>query len=549
LAVSGSTGDLEKKVLNYVKTYKDKGYSAKDIRAGLQKSGVDDATISQALKAAGVGSGSALPLILTVSVVLVLLIGGAIAAVVYYGGPECESDRDCGSGYECSRNECVVEEDDVQCTRDSDCGSGYECSRNACVYVPQNNEPEEVIEEVEENDYECDYDADCGDGFLCVSNYCEVDDSSYGAEAQCGDGDCNIGEDCPLDCGCIEDSECTVYGDFWCDEDTYTCESLSGSSGGDDSSTPRPDLDITDILLTSLTSSEATFDIVVVNSGEDDTEGTFIQESILSYKNTSGAYINVSDVNITAGPIDGGSATETQSMAHNVAEIYDVLSSQDNVTVRLVAAVDTQNEIGEHSNDDNSETYEKLWTLTTFGEEAEVEVSESCESDSDCEVGYGCNLDSGDCEVKGVTGPRCSDGVDNDGDGLVDYPYDRGCFSIYDDDERMACSDGIDNDNDGQIDMDDSGCTSPADKSEKRRYARCNDGIDNDGDGLKDIMDPDCVSKYDDDERDHGLGAWFFSFDFEDSFPESFDFSYLAPGTEEFKQLSPLMKFKALFKQ
>lgn len=30
---------------------------------------------------------------------------------------------------------------------------------------------------------------------------------------------------------------------------------------------------------------------------------------------------------------------------------------------------------------------------------------------------------------------ECGDGVDNDGDGLIDYPVDPGCSSIHDDDE------------------------------------------------------------------------------------------------------------------
>ncbi len=65
--------------------------------------------------------------------------------------------------------------------------------------------------------------------------------------------------------------------------------------------------------------------------------------------------------------------------------------------------------------------------------------------------------------------PACSDGVDNDGDGLVDYPNDPGCSSASDDDERdpPQCSDGRDNDGDGLIDYpDDPGCSSAQDDDE-----------------------------------------------------------------------------------
>ena len=53
---------------------------------------------------------------------------------------------------------------------------------------------------------------------------------------------------------------------------------------------------------------------------------------------------------------------------------------------------------------------------------------------------------------------ECDDGVDNDGDGKVDYPDDPGCPSAYGR-EQTQCDDGIDNDSDGLVDSADSGCT------------------------------------------------------------------------------------------
>jgi hypothetical protein len=68
---------------------------------------------------------------------------------------------------------------------------------------------------------------------------------------------------------------------------------------------------------------------------------------------------------------------------------------------------------------------------------------------------------------------QCSDGADNDGDGLVDYPEDPGCSSTSDNDEYNAppqsyqCSDGVDNDGDGLIDYpEDPGCLSTSDNDE-----------------------------------------------------------------------------------
>ncbi len=101
--------------------------------------------------------------------------------------------------------------------------------------------------------------------------------------------------------------------------------------------------------------------------------------------------------------------------------------------------------------------------------------------------------------------PQCSDGIDNDGDGHVDYPADPSCQDEWDDTEDgpPACSDGVDNDDDGLVDYpDDLGCTGPDDPSEVD-YHVCMDGVDNDGDGLVDFPDdPGCHSWNDGDEQD-----------------------------------------------
>jgi len=70
-----------------------------------------------------------------------------------------------------------------------------------------------------------------------------------------------------------------------------------------------------------------------------------------------------------------------------------------------------------------------------------------------------CN---GDTSSPPVTTVACNDGVDNDTDGLIDFPADVGCSSATDADERHQCVDGIDNDGDTFIDGPaDPGCTVP----------------------------------------------------------------------------------------
>ncbi|NUO47359.1 MAG: hypothetical protein HOV80_00735, partial [Polyangiaceae bacterium] len=64
--------------------------------------------------------------------------------------------------------------------------------------------------------------------------------------------------------------------------------------------------------------------------------------------------------------------------------------------------------------------------------------------------------------------PACSDGMDNDGDGLIDVGQDPGCASEDDASEAQptACNDGLDNDGDGMIDLADMGCTAIGDDTE-----------------------------------------------------------------------------------
>src|SRR3989344_2190512 len=114
-----------------------------------------------------------------------------------------------------------------------------------------------------------------------------------------------------------------------------------------------------------------------------------------------------------------------------------------------------------------------------------------------------------------VEEPQCIDGLDNDGDGKVDFPADPGCTDQEDNDEtdepveQPQCIDGIDNDRDGKIDFpSDPGCTDQEDDDETDEIddpedlPQCSDGIDNDNDALADLHDPGCSDENDDDESD-----------------------------------------------
>jgi hypothetical protein len=118
-------------------------------------------------------------------------------------------------------------------------------------------------------------------------------------------------------------------------------------------------------------------------------------------------------------------------------------------------------------------------------------------------------------------GPDCSDGIDNDDDGLTDSAQDPDCATSGTESGTVTppvttpppattatddCSDGIDNDHDGLTDRaQDPNCTKghsesgaavrAAPKRSGHTPSECSDGRDNDGDGLIDsAQDPGCVA-------------------------------------------------------
>ena len=106
----------------------------------------------------------------------------------------------------------------------------------------------------------------------------------------------------------------------------------------------------------------------------------------------------------------------------------------------------------------------------------------ACQNEIDCTL-YECD---------------CADGIDNEGDGLIDCD-DPDCASAPECVDCIAyecdCADGIDNDGDGQIDCNDSDCASASECVDCTLYeCDCADGMDNDGDGQIDCDDSDCAS-------------------------------------------------------
>jgi hypothetical protein len=113
-----------------------------------------------------------------------------------------------------------------------------------------------------------------------------------------------------------------------------------------------------------------------------------------------------------------------------------------------------------------------------------------------------------DCQQYGAElGPNnlaaCSDGQDNDGDGLTDGTDPR-CTDAYGDSEASAmCTDWVDNDFDGWIDAADADCHNNVDElASQDMFYECSNGTDDDNNGVADHSDDYCSFGWDIDESD-----------------------------------------------
>ena len=100
----------------------------------------------------------------------------------------------------------------------------------------------------------------------------------------------------------------------------------------------------------------------------------------------------------------------------------------------------------------------------------------------------------------------CDNGVDDDGNGTYDFPFDPGCLAAGDTTELApavapVCQNGVDDDGDGWVDFpNDYGCEGAGDNDEVAAMPApaCGDLMDNDADGLVDYTrDLDCTSNMD----------------------------------------------------
>ncbi|PKN45018.1 MAG: hypothetical protein CVU59_10185 [Deltaproteobacteria bacterium HGW-Deltaproteobacteria-17] len=119
---------------------------------------------------------------------------------------------------------------------------------------------------------------------------------------------------------------------------------------------------------------------------------------------------------------------------------------------------------------------------------------EICDDHQDNDGDSWVDCDDPDCYASAVctaSGEICNDRIDNDDDSLVDCDDPDCSTSAICAPDDEVCDDTIDNDGDGYVDCDDMDCTADI-HCEQATETACNDLVDNDHDGLTDCTDPDC---------------------------------------------------------
>jgi cysteine-rich repeat protein len=139
-------------------------------------------------------------------------------------------------------------------------------------------------------------------------------------------------------------------------------------------------------------------------------------------------------------------------------------------------------------------TIEAGWSCPTVGGlpcttvcgDGVVVGAETCD-DGNRTPGDGCDEN---CRIEPGATENCDDGVDNDGNGLVDCE-DPGCAEVCR--EAEICNDGVDNDGDGAVDCEDDDCRADPTCIVTSGEEDCSLPGDEDGNGLADCADPACV--------------------------------------------------------
>ena len=338
----------------------------------------------------------------------------------------------------------------------------------------------------------------------------EVVDEDDETEVSCGDGVCDSGEDCALDCGCETDDECSVYGSYLCGSggECYYTIGTTGSSSGSSSSGSSSSGSSSSGSSSSTSSETASAEICYDELDEDgdglvdcDDDDCFSDSLCLESGNCADGYDNDLD-GVEDCDDDYCSDDEFCVECVDSSTCVDGFGCDDQGGCYNACTADTQCADGYECDTDLGGCVEIEVTIESdYGEDCSSlecvdpyvcsasDVCVECVDSSTCVDGFGCD-EYGGCYNACTADTQCADGYECDTDlggcveetASVENSYlelnilnscvdDLECginevcvsFLCY----TAECSDSIDNDDDGYIDVDyDSGCESEIDNSE-----------------------------------------------------------------------------------
>ena len=199
------------------------------------------------------------------------------------------------------------------------------------------------------------------------------------------------------------------------------------------------------------------------------------------------------DVSLTGSTAGGPLVVAISGSGASYTASVSGMSSAGTVVASLLAGIATD-QAGNPNDASTSSDNSVQFQIDACPEEEGYQASGPCESEDVCPAVEGIQISIDECPVEPA--PACSDGIDNDEDGLTDEA-DPGCEAEDDTSE--------DNPSDACPLLD--GYQASVEECPVEPAPACSDGIDNDEDGLTDEADPGCEHSEDNDEFNEGEGG------------------------------------------
>jgi len=531
------------RLVTFVRNSLQKGLGRTEIEQALAQKGWTGVQVSEAFAdaqstaasgtsktIAAASSGRTLYIILGVLMILFVAVG---IAIVFWPSDdsgdidECSSSRDCGSGYDCIGEECILSVDEDETT-----------TRTTTTTI-------------EEEEPECYFDSDCDDGYECSENYtCELEETTTTTTSNATSVYPNY---------LIEDVEFDYL--------SMTLLSLDVNVSNDEDSDTTKDMYLGCDVSNNVT-SETYLSLSKIDTPE--SLDSFVDNCLVEVNGTLlySTLLGKSPIKFTVNTtVDYyGDITETDEEDNSLITSFEVFEEDMTfVLPSIVCSTDSGCATLLNSSYECSSGYcATVVETATLSEDCSALTCESpyvcsssnvcveCDDDTDC-TRSGCDTTTNTC-VSATSTIACDDSVDNDGDGLIDYRsgcdtdadglidyvcgtydtaqnYNEGYTSYGEVDSIGVCDEnwykleddsyhdrtvlcGIDEDLDGSVISKDDGCSDALDISESSSVEcsvdgdcgdgykcvsficeiaeTCDDSVDNDGNSYIDCLDSDC---------------------------------------------------------